>query len=297
MSFQARNTSGEHLETADFIQLLLDAQREAMNGGSLDIKEHENKMNGTAAIEKKMNGTDRGLLDEEELVAQCVIFFLAGYETTASLLTFTCLCLAHQQDCQEKLYAELSSKFKDKSSIDYDTLVSLPYLDAVISESLRLFGPAPRIHREAAADYRLLGTDVLVRKGDIINIPVYAIHHCEEFYPQANRYNPDRWLAENREQINPICFLPFGQGPRICKSFHFYCNHWMTIFSLLIAIMRSGVGMRFAIVEAKLALARVLLKYKFVPSPKSQYPIVWQTTASPLLQAQSTMVGVERRQC
>ena len=103
-----------------------------------------------------------------------------------------------------------------------------------------------------------------------MNILVYAIHHNEEYYPSPDKFKPERFLPENRDQIKPFTYLPFGSGPRNC------------------------VGMRFALLEAKLALAKIITKYKFVKSKNTQVPLTFLPNRL-VLTPKSIIIGVERR--
>ncbi|CAG2108121.1 unnamed protein product [Medioppia subpectinata] len=169
-------------------------------------------------------------ITEDEMIAQMFIVLLAGYETTASTLSFCSYELALNPDVQQKLYEEVMSSMDTNGEIDYEVLIKLPFLDAVIAETLRLHTPLVIIGRIAAQDYRLGNTGITVYKGRVVEIPVYAIHHSEEYYPNAEMFIPDRFLPENRHQIIPYTYLPFGSGPRNC------------------------IGMRFALMEVKLVI-------------------------------------------
>ncbi|CAG2109522.1 unnamed protein product, partial [Medioppia subpectinata] len=169
-------------------------------------------------------------ITEDEMIAQMFIVLLAGYETTASTLSFCSYELALNPDVQQKLYEEVMTLMDTNGEIDYEVLIKLPFLDAVIAETLRLHTPLVKIGRIAAKDYRLGNTGITVYKGQALEIPVYAIHHSKEYYPNAEMFIPDRFLPENRHQIIPYTYLPFGSGPRNC------------------------IGMRFALMEVKLVL-------------------------------------------
>ena len=181
-------------------------------------------------------------LAEEEVIAQAFVFFIAGYETIATALSYISYELALNQDFQDKLYEEIKSIENEKGTIDYETLLKLPYLDAVICESLRKYPPSARISRIANQEYQLGNTGITLDKGTHVNILVHAIHHNEEYYPGPEKFRPERFLPENRDQIKPFTYLSFGSGPRNC------------------------IGMRFALLETKLALAKIITKYKFVKS-------------------------------
>jgi cytochrome P450 len=119
----------------------------------------------------------------------------------------------------------------------------LPYLDAVISKSLRLFPPLVTLEREVKEDYVIPDTDIELLKGAVLNISVLGIHYNEEYYPNATQFNPERFMSENKQDLILYTYLPFGSGPRNC------------------------IGMRFAILEVKLCLTQFLMKYKLVAGP------------------------------
>ncbi len=96
--------------------------------------------------------------------------------------------------------------------------------------------------RRAAEEYKLGDSGIELFKDQIVEITVFAMHYCEEFYPNPDKFNPDRFMPENRSQIKPYTYLPFGVGPRNC------------------------IGLRFALLEAKLSLTKLIQKYKFVRS-------------------------------
>ena len=93
---------------------------------------------------------------------------------------------------------------------------SLPYLDAVISEGLRMYPPAMSVGRECNAKegYHIPEINFTLKKGESVTFPVVAIHHLEEYWKQPEVFNPDRFLPENRHLLTPYTYLPFGGGPR-----------------------------------------------------------------------------------
>jgi len=209
-------------------------------------------------------------LSENEILAQAIIFFLAGYETTASTLSFCTYELALNPDIQQKLYEEIMSSLNSDGIVPYDTLAKMPYLDAVISETLRKYPPALILTRETSVEYELANTGIKLYKGQAVDIPVYSIHHSEEYYPNPEKFIPDRFLPENRDQIIPYTYLPFGAGPRNC------------------------IGMRFALTEAKLGLVSILQKYRFSRSPNTPVPLRFTKNVI-LLQAKSIHVSIHKR--
>ncbi|CAG2182293.1 unnamed protein product, partial [Oppiella nova] len=119
----------------DFIQLLLNSEQN--NNKSVlrddnDVNEAHYLNQGAEelAVEKKILSETDKYITEDEILANSWIFFQAGYETTASTLTFASYELALNEDIQQKLYEEVMSAVDSKGEIDYDLLARLPYLDA-----------------------------------------------------------------------------------------------------------------------------------------------------------------------
>ncbi|CAG2174194.1 unnamed protein product [Oppiella nova] len=141
------------------------------------------------------------------------------------------------------------SSVDTNGEIDYDLLSKLSYLDAVVSETLRLHAPSIRVARIASQDYKLGDTGITIKKGQAVSIPTYAIAHLEEFYPNPESFIPERFLPENKPKLVPYTYLPFGGGPRSC------------------------VGMRFGLMEAKLGLAHVIRRYQFLKCANTDIPV------------------------
>jgi len=70
--------------------------------------------------------------------------------------------------------------------------------------------------RNCNMNYKLPGTDFVLEKGDSVSIPIYAIHHDKEFFPDPEKFLPERYAAENKNGIKPYAYIPFGLGPRDC---------------------------------------------------------------------------------
>ncbi|XP_064615542.1 cytochrome P450 3A29-like [Liolophura sinensis] len=202
----------------DFLQLLID-------GESSDFGD----------------GAGRRNLSTEELVAQAFLFFIAGYETTASMMTFTCFNLSWHPEVQEKVYQEMVDVLGDEEPT-YEAMNKLTYLEQCMNETLRMFPPIQSMTREAGEDVEIGGYKI--PRGTAINLPFRYIQLDPEIYPEPEVFNPDRFAPEKRATKKPT-FMAFGQGPRIC------------------------LGNRLAFLEAKIALSFVLRKYVLTPEGDS----------------------------
>ncbi|CAF5147143.1 unnamed protein product, partial [Rotaria magnacalcarata] len=147
---------------------------------------------------------------------------------------------------QEKVYEEIQQELGD-DEITHEKLSQLQYLDMAINETLRMYPPFIRFDRVASQDYQL--GDYHIPKGTIINVPVYSIHHDAEYWPEPEKFIPERFSSAEKAKRHPVTFLPFGDGPRNC------------------------IGMRFALLEAKIAIAKTLRVVEFQKCEKTEVPL------------------------
>ncbi|KAL5491777.1 hypothetical protein EMCRGX_G017135 [Ephydatia muelleri] len=196
------------------------------------------------------NATPTDLFSNNDLISHCITFLLAGQETTASCLAYTSYLLAINPDVQEKLCQELDNYFKDHSISTgiYEATHDIKYLDMVVQESLRLFPPAALIVGRMSTDKVQLG-GLDIPKGTAVIVPVMSIHQDQKIWEDPENFKPERFAAEEKQKRPQLCHLPFGWGPRNC------------------------VGMRFALMEAKMTLIRILQKYKFVRALETEVPL------------------------
>lgn len=195
----------------------------------------------TTEVVNKRTGNVKFLTDDE-IIAQCMFFFIAGFETTSGTMTNAFFHLAKDQQIQDRLYDELAEKLSDidPNNLEeyYEVLNKIPYLDAIVKETLRLYPPAPKLERRVGSDtYTLAG--VKLQKDDAVEVSVVGIHYNPEYFEDPYRFNPDRFMPENKHKLVPYSFLSFGDGPRNC------------------------VGMRFAYQEAKIGIASMIRRFRF----------------------------------
>ncbi|CAG2161500.1 unnamed protein product [Oppiella nova] len=261
----------------DFVQMLMDAEvtdrkpgdasattRDDKDNSELD---HVNQGEESLAVERKVMDIkirDKRLT-EDEILAQGFLFMSVPFVATATILASTTYELALNPDCQRRLRDEITGAISATTDeIAYDVLARLPYLDAVVSESLRMHGSPLSLFRYPSVDYNLGDTGITVKAGTQIEIPGYAVHLSDEYYPDAFKYDPDRFMPEKKHLIKPYTYLPFGGGPRNC------------------------VGMRFGLLQIKLCMAHMVLKYQFFRTPKTDVPLQYQRSLQMVYPKRST---------
>lgn len=236
----------------DMIHLLMQARK-----GVLQIqKSTEQNEEGFATVQEAEHGRIDTLkeMTDSEMVAQCLIFFLAGLDTVSTALSLLAYELALNEEVQQKLHGEiiLVQKSLKGETIDYDTLQKMKYMDMVVSETLRKWPPVPVADRICIGDYTLNDGDGLkftIEKDTCLWIPIQGIHRDAQYFPNPEKFDPERFNEINRAQISPGSYLPFGTGPRNC------------------------IGSRLALMEIKAILYYMLQKLSFERSPATQVPI------------------------
>ncbi|XP_075984016.1 cytochrome P450 6B5-like [Anticarsia gemmatalis] len=174
-------------------------------------------------------------VDDDLLVAQCVVFFAAGFETSATTLSFTLYELAKNPEAQKRAAEEVDEFLRrHKNKLSYECVYELPYLEACLNETMRLYPVLGTITREVMEDYTL-PTGLHLDKGVRVHVPVYHLHHNPDFFPEPEVYKPERFLPENKDKIIPYSFLPYGEGPRICIGKRF---SKMQVLAGLISILK-----------------------------------------------------------
>ena len=170
-------------------------------------------------------------MTDEELRDELMTMLFAGHETTANALTWALYWIHYLPEVKEKLLQELSSI--DAENIDAMEIMGLPYLNAVCSETLRIYPIAFfTLVRILQAPMELMGYEF--SPGTPLAPCIYLTHHNPDIYPEAKKFKPERFLER---KFSPYEYLPFGGGSRRC------------------------LGSAFAMFEMKLVLVTILSKY------------------------------------
>jgi cytochrome P450 len=180
-------------------------------------------------------GSGEGMTDLQAR-KEAMTLFIAGHETTANALTWTLRLLAEHPAAAETLRAELDSALGGRAPTVRD-LPNLPYTEMVIKESMRLYPPAWSIPRLAVDDVTVGGWPI--KRGSIILLCPYTAHRNPRYFPDPERFMPERFAGDFEQRIPRYAYFPFGAGPRVC------------------------VGNGFAMMEARLILAAIVQAYRF----------------------------------
>ncbi|EDS37258.1 cytochrome P450 9b1 [Culex quinquefasciatus] len=260
-AIRERNSKG--IVRNDLINLLLQARAGLLK----HQQEKEQHADGFAtALESDLGKVNSAFnMTDTEMIAQAFVFFLAGFETVSTSLMLATHDLVLHQDVQQKLFEEIqeTEAALDGKKLNYETLQKMQYMDMVVSESLRMRPAAVFLDRVCVRDYVLddgEGLKFTIDRGTAVWIPTHGIHRDPKYFPNPEKFDPERFSPENRQSIDPLTYLPFGLGPRNC------------------------IGSRFALMEIKASLYYLLLNFKVVKNDKTPNPLKFRkgfTIAAP----------------
>ena len=215
-------------------------------------------------------------LDIDDMTAQAFIFFLGGFETSSTAMCFATHEIAANPEIQTKLQQEIDKVLEESNGeVSYEVINRLEYLDAVISEALRLYPPVTILERLCEKTFELPPAlpdekPFIMKKGMLIWIPVLAIHHDEKYYDNPKKFDPERFL--NNKMNNSSNYMPFGLGPRMC------------------------IANRFAILEVKVFLFHLLAQCELKPCVKTMPPIKFCKDSLPRLMPENGFwLNIQRR--
>ncbi|XP_058122934.1 probable cytochrome P450 4ac1 [Anopheles ziemanni] len=240
---------------------IINQRRELFQQGKLDDLTHDRGYDQGNTDSTSFNGKKRyamldtllaaeieGLIDREGIREEVDTFTFEGHDTTGAALVFVFLTLSWEHDVQERLYQELR-QLKDEKSLDDSAhfspgdLNSLKYFDRVIKECFRLWPPVPFISRRVTEEVALPDGRTIPRDC-IAALHIFDMHRDPEQFPDPDRFDPDRFLAENVAKRNPYAYVPFSAGQRNC------------------------IGQKYALLEVKTAVAYLVLRYRVLPATK-----------------------------
>lgn len=210
-------------------------------------------------------------LTVDEITAQAFVFFIAGFETSSTVMSYALLELSQNPKIQEKARDEINRVLAQHNGVlSYEAMMDMKYLDQVINESLRKSPPLGHLFRMVTKDYHEPTTGITLKKGTRVFIPILGIHMDPEYFPEPEKFDPDRFTDEETKKRNIYTFLPFGEGPRNC------------------------IGLRFGMMQARIGLIALLTNFKFVKSSKTEYPVKFNPRSITLTSEGGLWLHVEK---
>jgi cytochrome P450 len=211
------------------------AQHQANKGDSGDLL----SMLIAARDEDGSRMSDRQLRDE------VLTFLIAGHETTALALTWTWHLLAQHPEVEGKLHEELDRVLGGRLP-EFADLPTLTYTERVIKESMRLYPPAWSLARTVISDFELRA--YRIPAGANVVMSQWIMHRSPAYFPDPEKFDPDRWSPGKAQELPRFAYFPFGGGPRQC------------------------IGSSFAMMEATLLLATIAQRFRLQMVPK--HPVI-----------------------
>lgn len=184
------------------------------------------------------------LIDYEGIIEETDTFTFEGHDTTSSGITFILLLLSHHPEAQEGILNEMIDVLGTKEELNIDDFNKLEYLDRVIKECLRIYPPVAFISRISSED--IIHDGFTQPKGTNCNIHIFDVHRDPKIFPDPEKFDPDRFLPENCAGRSNFAFIAFSAGMRNC------------------------IGQRFAMLELKMVVTKLLTNFKILPVTKRE---------------------------
>ncbi|XP_055845081.1 probable cytochrome P450 28d1 [Episyrphus balteatus] len=219
-------------------------------GKSLDMRRHQ-KTDRLDFMNYMLQVQEKKKLANDELLSHIMTFLIDGFETSANVIAVCLYQLAKNPAEQEKLRTEILNSLNKNGELDFEYLEGPSYVDQCLNESIRLVPPIV-VHKKLCTEPCVLtnrnGVKLQVNRNDIVLIPAYAIYYDPQYFPNPEEFQPDRFSEENggvKKYRDMSVFFPFGDGPRIC------------------------LGMKFALIQTKAAVAEIVRNFNIKLNPRT----------------------------
>ncbi|XP_071579970.1 cytochrome P450 6k1-like isoform X1 [Temnothorax nylanderi] len=193
-------------------------------------------------------------VEEDDLLAQASSFFLFGFETISTTVAFALYELALQPKIQNTLRNEILEVLKKSNgrvthSMMEPNSLSLPYLDMVVSETLRMYPPLGFLNYMAKKNYEVPEHNLVIEEGTPVYVSLLGLHYDSKYFRNPNIFDPERFNERNKRNIPEDVYIPFGRGERFCMA------------------------EKFGLVQTRLVLLIILSKYKVTRCEKTSIPV------------------------
>lgn len=230
--------------------------------GVIDSRRRDPGPDRTSTLDRMLHTADPETgkrLDDENIINQVLTLLVAGSETTANTVAFALHHLATNPGAAERARAEVDLQWPDRGYPDvaFDDVAKLRYLRRVVDETLRLTPVVPGYYRQAKSATTIGDGRYHFGRGDWVFVLLDAAHRDPAWGPDAESFNPDRFLPDNLRTLRPRIYKPFGTGPRAC------------------------IGRQFALHESVLTLAAILHQFDVDAEPGYQLRVTETITYKP----------------
>ena len=184
---------------------------------------------------------DGARMSDMQLRDEVLILFLAGHETTALVLTWAFVLLSRRPGAWQRLAAEAESVLAGGPATAADA-ARLPYTEAVVLETMRLYPPAWSIGREALEDVEIGG--VVLPRGTQVWMFQWSTHRDERTFTRPLAFEPERWQGGLLHRLPRCAYFPFGGGPRLCIGHNFAMLESVLLLATIARRWRPQVAQR-----------------------------------------------------
>jgi len=237
-----------------------------LNGSEASNQDKYNDI--ASSIIDARSPVDGSAFTRKELIDQLGVFFLAGHETTASVLCWVFFILSIRPDIARRIREEVRQVSGD-GPVEFDHIRQMSFVRNVFRETLRLYPPITFIPRVAMEKTKL--GRLTAKRGAMIMVSPWTIHRHRKLWKSPDLFDPDRFSPAREAELTPGAYLPFGIGPRVC----------------------AGAG--FANIESALIIARLARRYDFTAIDADKVQPVARLTTRPSRQIMIQVARASRR--
>jgi cytochrome P450 len=173
---------------------------------------------------------DGNAMSDDQVMAECMTLFSAGHETTATAMIWVWYFLCQHPDIYQKVQQEVDTVLQGRTPT-YADLVNLPYSLQVFKETMRIYPSAYFFFRRALRDMEING--YRVQKNVVTMVSPYTMHRREEYFPDPEHFDPERFRPDREKQLPRLVYMPIGAGPRVCIGNHFALMEGQLILATL----------------------------------------------------------------
>jgi len=204
-------------------------------------------------------------MTDEQVRDEALTLFLAGHETTANALTWTWYLLSQHPEIERRFHDEIDAVLGNRAP-EFADVPQLRYAEMILAEALRLYPPAWAIGRKAKGAFELGGVEIPAES--ICILCPYLVHRDPRWFPEPEKFDPERWTPQARDARPKFSYFPFGGGARVCIGERFA---WMEGVIVMAAIaqkwrLRLQPGQR--VEPLPLITLRVKNGLRMIPEPR-----------------------------